>query len=184
MVSMYIQIFRTKNIERRVLEEVASCIHNIFSSAEVEIVDYYIELPNTIFDERRKQYLADAVVYHLYKYKNFTAIAIILAEFDAYIKGLNFVFGLAIPHLKSAAVFLPRLDGLVSTPLFIERVKKETIHELGHLLGLKHCTTTGCVMNFSNSVSEVDKKSIKFCRRCMKLLENQGYRVNTEYILE
>ncbi len=178
---MQIQLFKTKNIDKKLLEEVASCLHTIFA-AEVEITDYYIELPTSIFDSKRMQYLADAVVYHVYRYKNLTSIAVILVEFDAYIKGLNFVFGLAIPHLKSAAVFLPRLVAIQST-LFLERVKKEVIHELGHILGLKHCSKLECVMSFSNSVTEVDRKSMKFCQKCAKILGRQGYRISQEYII-
>lgn len=179
---MQIQLFRTRNVERKILEEVASCLYNIFS-ANVEIVDHYIEPPIDIFDDKRMQYLADAFVYHVYRYRNLMSIAIILAEFDAYVKGLNFVFGLAIPHLKTAAVFLPRLAVAASGIVFIERVKKEVIHELGHILGLKHCFRRECVMSFSNSVAEVDSKTVKFCRKCTKLLEKQGYKVGQEYIL-
>jgi len=179
---MYLQIYRTKNVELNLLKEIASFLHDIFS-AEVEIVDHYIELPIDIFDKKRMQYLADAVVYHLYRYKNIASIAIVLVEYDAYIKGLNFVFGLAIPHLKSAAVFLPRLAITTQHKIFIERTKKEVLHELGHILGLKHCSNIGCVMNFSNSVFEVDKKTMKFCPKCAKTLEKQGYKIAREYIL-
>ncbi|MCS7111146.1 MAG: archaemetzincin family Zn-dependent metalloprotease [Ignisphaera sp.] len=179
---MLIQLFRTRNVDERILEDVALSLHSIFM-AEVEIQNYYIELPDNIFDSERMQYLADAVIYHVYKYKSLAAVAIVLVGFDAYIKGLNFVFGLAIPHLKTAAVFLPRLAAVTQAALFPERIRKEVVHELGHILGLKHCSRINCVMSFSNSVTDIDRKTVKFCHKCGKILESKGYRISREFLL-
>jgi len=50
--------------------------------------------------------------------------------------------------------------------LFNERVIKETVHEIGHLiLGPKHCENNLCVMHFSNDVEEIDNKSIYLCEK-------------------
>lgn len=55
--------------------------------------------------------------------------------------------------------------------LFTERVIKETIHEIGHLiLGPKHCENELCVMHFSNNVEEIDFKSIYLCEKCRQKL--------------
>lgn len=55
--------------------------------------------------------------------------------------------------------------------LFVERVIKETIHEIGHLvLGPKHCENELCVMHFSTNVKEIDLKSIYLCEKCRKKL--------------
>ena len=51
-----------------------------------------------------------------------------------------------------------------------ERILKETIHELGHTFGLKHCHNN-CVMRFSNSLADTDKKPVKFCASCLKQLK-------------
>jgi len=55
--------------------------------------------------------------------------------------------------------------------LFFERTFKELNHELGHTFGLLHCNSPRCVMNFSNSVLEVDQKSRFFCEKCQKKLK-------------
>jgi archaemetzincin len=55
--------------------------------------------------------------------------------------------------------------------LLFERTFKELNHELGHTFGLLHCNSPHCVMNFSNSVLEVDQKSKFFCEKCQKKLK-------------
>ena len=39
----------------------------------------------------------------------------------------------------------------------------EAIHELGHTYGLGHCADPRCVMWFSNTLSETDRKGTEFC---------------------
>ncbi len=62
--------------------------------------------------------------------------------------------------------------GLPSNPqLFKERALKEAIHELGHLLGLGHCPNPACVMFFSNSLGDTDRKGPGLCPECRRRLE-------------
>jgi archaemetzincin len=37
---------------------------------------------------------------------------------------------------------------------------------LGHTLGVKHCTSSFCVMHFSNSILDTDKKQTLLCDQC------------------
>jgi archaemetzincin len=53
-------------------------------------------------------------------------------------------------------------------------VEKETLHELGHILGLEHCPNPRCVMSFSNSIYDVDRKEARFCEMCKKKLVSMG----------
>jgi len=120
---------------------------------------------------REGQLLADALLYHLTKVKPPEAVAILgITPYDLYSDGLNFVFGIASPLGRAALVSYARLK----TPdemLFTSRLRKEITHEMGHAFGLEHCTTPGCVMNFSNSLLEVDMKSENFCPECRAKLE-------------
>jgi archaemetzincin len=89
--------------------------------------------------------------------------------------GLNFVFGLADPPARCAVISLARLYpefyGQPRNPaLFKERAVKEAVHELGHLLGLDHCPDPACVMAFSNSLADTDRKGPGFCERCRERL--------------
>ncbi len=92
--------------------------------------------------------------------------------------GLNFVFGLADPRSRIAVISLARLYpefyGQPRDPgLFKARAVKEAVHELGHLLGLGHCPDPACVMAFSNSLADTDRKGPGFCAPCRKLLRKQ-----------
>jgi len=85
--------------------------------------------------------------------------------------GLNFVFGLADHRNRAAIISLARLYpefyGQPRDPgRFKARAITEAVHELGHLLGLGHCLDPACVMAFSNSLADTDRKGPEFCRAC------------------
>lgn len=131
------------------------------------------------FNWRRKQYLAPCVLDELRtKFDELKGIYLVgVGYMDGYDHGLNFVFGEANPYTLTAVVFTKRLDPVFygekrDYNLYVERVAKEIVHELGHLLGLRHCSVRECVMSFSNSVYEVDQKTRFFCDKCKVLLKN------------
>jgi archaemetzincin len=89
--------------------------------------------------------------------------------------GLNFVFGLADPRNHAAVISLARLYpefyGQPRHPgRFKARAVTEAVHELGHLLGLGHCPDPACVMAFSNSLADTDRKGPEFCQSCRQQL--------------
>lgn len=89
--------------------------------------------------------------------------------------GLNFVFGLADPAHGAAVISLARLYpefyGQPRNPgRFKARAVIEAVHELGHLLGLGHCLDPACVMSFSNSLADTDRKGPGFCQACREKL--------------
>ncbi|HVQ01245.1 MAG TPA: peptidase, partial [Candidatus Thermoplasmatota archaeon] len=51
--------------------------------------------------------------------------------------------------------------------------EKEAIHEVGHVMGLKHCPNR-CVMRFSNSLGEAQRKPLTLCERCKQTLTRKG----------
>ena len=90
---------------------------------------------------------------------------------DLFVPRLNFVFGLAELQQNCAIISVARLDPRFynqapDLALLQERALKEAIHELGHLLGLPHCRDSRCIMFFSNTLADTDRKGPGFCRAC------------------
>lgn len=99
-----------------------------------------------------------------------------IADVDLFAAGLNFVFGEAELGGQFAVISLTRFrQSFYSLPenktIFLERAKKEAVHELGHVFGLEHCRAPECVMHFSNSLPDTDRKNASFCPLCRGRLE-------------
>ena len=101
-----------------------------------------------------------------------------VVDVDIFAPGLNFVFGQADVAGRRAVISLWRLRqefyGLPrDEKLFRERTLKEAVHELGHTYGVGHCLGHNCVMHFSNSLPETDRKGWRFCSVCREEIDRQ-----------
>jgi len=136
-----------------------------------------LQLPRRAYNPFRRQYLSTIILRIVASYaiiKGYDKVLGIVDE-DAYVDGLNFVFGEAILRGRAAVIYLPRLrQSFYGLPedeeLFFERALKESLHELGHTFGLGHCSNSRCVMHFSNSIIDTDRKMADYCSRCLKRL--------------
>jgi len=98
-----------------------------------------------------------------------------ISDVDLFSGGLNFVFGQADLSGPTAVISLARLRNEfygrgADAPLLIERAVKEVVHEVGHTLGLGHCKNPDCVMYFSNSLLDTDRKGATWCPPCASRL--------------
>lgn len=132
-------------------------------------------VPKSAYNPLRAQYLADEILEHL---KSDAIRTLGIIDQDIYTEGLNFIFGEAQIGGSHCLISLTRLrpqfwDEIVSNPeqVFLERVLKEAVHELGHTFGLSHCPEPKCVMHFSNSIKDTDYKNSEFCKRCRDNLD-------------
>ena len=103
------------------------------------------------------------------------ARAVGLTAVDLFSAVFTFVFGEAKLGGHAAIVSTHRLHpevyGLPNDPALVRmRVRKEVLHETGHLLGLVHCRDPQCVMRFSAVVEEIDIKSDRLCAACQAQL--------------
>lgn len=131
-----------------------------------------IPLPAGAYRAGRRQYLAVALIQALAAQRPGEYLRYLgITEVDLYAPGLNFVFGQALMGGRYCVISIGRLrPSFYGLPpdedLFRGRVVKEAVHELGHTFGLEHCPDPGCVMRFSNSLADTDRKGGDFCASC------------------
>jgi len=94
-----------------------------------------------------------------------------ITEVDLYIPILKYVFGEAQIGGPCAVVSTFRLRqefyGLDrDNALLRERLLKESVHELGHTLGLRHCEDYQCAMASSHAVEWIDLRERSWCEIC------------------
>jgi len=131
-----------------------------------------VHVSRAAFSIGRGQWDAEAVIAELERKVPGSVLGIF--PHDLYVGAMNFVFGAARMGGGAGVLSYHRLrpghafkgDERVVAKTFLERVEKEAVHELGHLLGLHHCRNDRCVMSFSPSLYWVDFKEKKFCRNC------------------
>ena len=123
-----------------------------------------VPLPEGAYNPQRDQYQAEALLAITHASEGEHLLGITTC--DLYVEGLNFVFGLAQRPGKAAVISLHRLADNVDTDTYRLRTLKEAVHELGHTFGMAHCKNPNCVMYFSNSLADTDRKGKNFCGSC------------------
>lgn len=161
-------------VERALLEALCPALEQTF---EVECrLGMPLAMPEKAYDRRRRQYNAEEILHILPTSVRGRVLGVVDA--DLYVPRLNFVFGLADMVQGRALIALARLRqefyGLPAEPaLFLQRMIKEAVHELGHTCGLGHCADPLCVMAFSNTLGDTDRKAAAFCEHCRRRLKGK-----------
>lgn len=133
-----------------------------------------IRIPRESFNPKRGQYYSTVILNKLDLLRSSPREKILgIMDDDLYVPSLSFVLSEANPQAKVAIISTNRLrqqslDIFDDEKLYFSRTIKELVHNLGHLLNLKHCLNPKCVMHFSDTLLEVDGKSEKFCDNCKR----------------
>jgi len=136
-----------------------------------EIFPYELD-PNPSYHAERQQYHSSEILQRMQtmlRPHDWRFLAI--ADVDLYIPILKYVFGEAQMGGPCAVVSIHRLHqefyGLAPDPtLLSQRLLKESVHELGHTLDLRHCQDYTCVMASSHSVEWIDLRDSTMCDSC------------------
>ncbi len=170
---MRIAILRIGTVDTDILKKIQSGLEEVYPQTECLILDDIMSIPADAYNKARQQFYSTHILAKINNYVKQTQADRILGvtEVDLYVPHLNFVFGEATCPGKTAIISLFRLKpefyGHSANPeVFIERCVKEAVHEIGHTLGLKHCQNPTCVMFFSNSIFDTDRKRKTFCENC------------------
>ena len=167
-----ISIVPINTIDAGSLTRLALCLEERFLYTCV--VRAPLRIPKSALNSVRKQLFFGSVVAKLTApFDSRGEIVLAVTDFDLYKTSHQFVFGSSSEAQRCAVVSTHRLraefygerpDG---NALF-QRLLKESVHEIGHTLGLKHCYNARCAMYYSNSIFDTDNKYSQFCDLCSK----------------
>jgi archaemetzincin len=156
--------------EKDLVERVTPDIEREFSRT-VGTRDGYLDLSG-FYDPARRQYNGTLLLTKIDA--SFATVfdkTVGLFNVDLFIPILTYIFGQAYLNGRAGIVSSFRLSndryGIRSDEkVLADRLRKEIIHELGHMFGLVHCHDPVCVMRSGNYVEDIDQKSHKLCTRC------------------
>ncbi|MGC8896428.1 MAG: archaemetzincin family Zn-dependent metalloprotease [Candidatus Bathyarchaeia archaeon] len=176
---MKIGILQIGQINSDIIQRIRENLRIIFPKTKCIIITEKLPIPEEAFDKTRNQYFSGAILRKIQEYaEKEEALNRVLGivDIDIFVPELNFVFGEAECPGKAALISLWRLKPEFygerpNMELFLERSTKEAVHELGHTFGLRHCSNPFCVMYFSNSIFDTDRKQSLFCNKCYLKVE-------------
>ena len=168
-----ITIFPIGLVERDILDRIAACIEG--RCGLVCKVSSPMENPRYAFDEKRGQYNSTLILKRLARSCPDNSLRVMgVTCVDLFVPILKYVFGLAEIDGKGSVIsahrLYPEFYDLPSDPdLFMDRVEKTAMHELGHSFGLTHCRNRRCVMYSSTQIEHTDFKNADYCPTCSEL---------------
>lgn len=162
--------------DTNLLDRLKSQLSKIFNA---EVVIYQsIALPNSLADKYDGKVPADSLLTLLEKEKKGRVVEVIgLTNKEIFIPKLH--EGFTIPEIHSIRGYGYVSKGIcivsnysltsLDRRLHENRLFKATLHEVGHNIGLAHCSSSGCIMTEkSGDIVVLDTISGSFCEKCKR----------------
>ena len=178
-MSVIVVIHVFDQVESDFVEAVRVAIEHAFKAKIV--LGEKLSAPARSYSRERAQYLStdllDVLATHARGDERIERIRLGITNVDLFVPELNFVFGEASSARRVAVFSTARLNSQAygepkDEAILLRRATTEAVHELGHVFGLGHCTSPSCVMWFSNTLSETDRKGSEFCQRCTRQIDS------------
>jgi len=156
--------------EKGLLELIVDDIEREFL-VPVKTREGYLDLSD-YYDPARKQYNGNDLLKEIeLRFASDTTKTLGLFNVDLFIPILTYIFGQAFLNGRSGIASIYRLSNQrygikKDQEIFVDRIRKEVIHELGHTFGLYHCSNPTCVMRSSTYVEDIDQKEHSLCHKC------------------
>ena len=162
--------------EQDLLEMVVKDVEREFS-LPVKTREGHIDL-SEFYDSARRQYDGNRLIHEIEaRFASEKKKILGLFNVDLFIPILTYIFGQAYLGGRSGIASIYRLSNerygiKADEKVFVDRIRKEVIHELGHTFGLIHCRNATCVMRSSTYVEDIDQKSAELCHQCRASLKS------------
>lgn len=121
--------------------------------------------PDYAFLPNRGQYTAGRILNALESLTDSARFRLGVTQFDLCTPILEFVYGESQLGGRAAVISLFRLADNNLERMYL-RAAKIGLHETGHLLGIGHCRTPDCLMNFASNLGKLDTIPLRFCSAC------------------
>lgn len=169
-----IYIVSVGNVNELILKRIIPCLEERFLF-RLEILPS-LPVPNRAYNTIKKKYLSSVICEEIRSHMPVNARYVLgITDIDTFEDSSNFIYNFSNAEDNVGLVSTYRLTyGMDKDPqekdMFFQRILKEATHELGHLMGFRHCFNNHCVMYFSYSIKDTDRKGAFFCKDCEKKL--------------
>jgi len=165
-----IRIVPINAVDATFLDRLGLCLEERFLGAAR--VERSLVLARSALNSTRQQLFLSTLTSKLLRaFPEPDGVRLAVTDFDLYKTSHRFIFGDGDEAQGVAVVSLHRLRSEFygeepDLNVLFQRTLKESVHELGHASGLKHCYNARCAMYYSNSIFETDNKMSHFCEVC------------------
>jgi len=165
-----IEVVRVGALQPLLLAELVADLHRLLG-VPVTVAAGAVEL-GIAYDPRRRQYLASVLLDSVLSPAPGEGTRRLgITDVDLFLPVFTHLCGYALLGGAGGIISIFRLrpqfgGNPANAAALRSRLLKESLHELGHSLGLVHCPASWCVMHPSRGAEELDLRDAAYCGAC------------------